>query len=47
MIYPSARIRYEYGVEDGKQQITEPRRMVSKKEDMKYPPIGVYTRSMG
>jgi hypothetical protein len=46
-IYPSARIRYEYGVEDGKQQITEIRRTVSKKEDMKYPPIGVYTRSMG
>lgn len=46
-IYPSARIRYEYGMEDGKQQITESRRTVSKKEDMKYPSIGAYTQSMG
>lgn len=46
-IYPSARIRYEYGMEDGKQQITEIRRVVTKKEDMKYPAIGAYTQSMG
>ena len=46
-IYPSSRIRYEYGMEDGKQQITEIRRTVTKKEDMKYPAIGAYTQSMG
>jgi hypothetical protein len=46
-IYPSVHTRYEYRIEDGKQQITELRRKVGKQDDAKYPPLGVYMKSFG
>jgi hypothetical protein len=45
--YPSGRIRYEYGIEDGKQQIMERRQKVTKQEDMKYLPLGHYMKYLG
>jgi hypothetical protein len=46
-IYPSAIVRYEYRIEDGKQQITESRRKMTKEDDMRYPVLGVYMKSIG
>lgn len=46
-IYPSAVVRYEYRIEDGKQQITESRRKMTRDEDMRYPGLGEYIRSIG
>jgi hypothetical protein len=46
-IYPSTRTRYEYRMEDGKQQITERQRKVAKQDDARYPPLGEYMKSIG
>jgi hypothetical protein len=46
-IYPSLRVRYEYGIEEGKQQITEVKVRVSKQEDRKYPALGETMKSVG
>lgn len=46
-IYPSTRTRYEYRMEDGKQQITERRRKVAKRDDANYPSLGEYMQSIG
>lgn len=46
-LYPSLRTRYEYGLENGKQQITETHLKVSKQEDMRYPALGEYLMSVG
>lgn len=45
--YPSGRIQYDYAMEDGKQQITELRRKVTRQEDMKYLPLGQYMTYLG
>jgi hypothetical protein len=46
-IYPSIRTRYEYRLEEGKQQITERRQKVAKQDDAKYPPLDEYMKSIG
>jgi hypothetical protein len=46
-IYPFVTTRYEYRMEDGKQQITERRRKVAKQDDAKYPPLDEYMKSIG
>ncbi|WP_019140007.1 hypothetical protein [Noviherbaspirillum massiliense] len=46
-LYPSTRVLYQYSLEDGKQQITETRRKVTKQEDMKYLPLQEYVNSYG
>jgi hypothetical protein len=46
-VYPSIRTRYEYRIEDGKQQITERQRKVARQDDAKYPPLGEYMKSIG
>ena len=46
-LYPAQRVHYRYGLQDGKQEITESRRSMIKLEDAKYPPLGDYIRSMG
>jgi hypothetical protein len=46
-IYPSLRTRYEYRIEDGKQQITERQRKVARQDDAKFPPLGEYMKSIG
>jgi hypothetical protein len=46
-IYPSAVVRYEYRIEDGKQQITESRKKMNRDEDMRYPGLGEYMKSIG
>jgi hypothetical protein len=45
--YPSGRVQYDYGMEEGKQQITESRRRVTKQEDMKYLALGHYMKYLG
>jgi hypothetical protein len=45
--YPSAIVRYEYRIEDGKQQITESRRKMSREDDMRFPGLGEYMKSIG
>jgi hypothetical protein len=46
-IYPSARVRFQYGMENGKQEIIETRRTASRRDDMKYPALGDYIRTTG
>jgi hypothetical protein len=46
-IYPFVTTRYEYRLEDGKQQITERRRKVAKQDDAKFPPLDEYMKSIG
>jgi hypothetical protein len=46
-VYPVVTVNYEYGIEDGKQQITEVRRHTAKQDDMKYPPLADFLTSMG
>jgi len=44
-IYPSARVRLEYGIEGGKQQIIERRRTVTRQGDAASPALGDYIKS--
>lgn len=46
-LYPSPRVRYDYRVEDGKQEITETRRKASRQEDLKYLPLKEHVSAFG
>jgi hypothetical protein len=44
-IYPSTRVRLEYGIEGGKQQITEQRRTVTRQGDAASSALGDYIKA--
>ncbi|RJF97264.1 hypothetical protein [Noviherbaspirillum saxi] len=44
-VYPSLRIRYDYGLEGGKQQITESRRTVSRQGDVASQTMGHFIQT--
>jgi hypothetical protein len=46
-VYPSVRTRFEYRMEDGKQQITERQRKVARQDDARFPALGEYMKSIG
>lgn len=46
-LYPSPRVRYDYRIEDGRQEITETRRKASRHEDLKYLPLKEHVTAFG